>query len=239
MVAELAPEAAVGASAAAGSVQGLLGLLRLASPALPVGAFSYSRGLEGAVAARWVYDESSASEFILGVLERCVCPLDGAILARVHAAWTRGLTFEARQFALRLRAARESAELQLEDEQMGFALRRVLVQLGTVPPELLSELPTGYTAMFAVTAVHWGIDARDALAGYFFAYCEGQVSAMQRLLPVGQSGAQRILQRALPVIERSVERALRLPDDAIGNFAPGLALASARHETQYSRLFRS
>lgn len=232
MRAEVAPHAALGLS-------GLLGLLRLASPGLPVGTFSYSRGLEGAVAAGWVHDEASAAEFVLGVLERSVCSLEGPILLRIHAAHERGELAEVERWALWLRASRESRELLLEDEQMGLALRRVLTQLGSLSTERAAALPASFVCMFAVAAVTWGIDARHALAGYFWAYCESQTSAALRLLPLGQSAGQRLLQRALPVIEGCVERASALGDDEIGNFALGVAFASAQHETQYSRLFRS
>src|SRR6185295_735592 len=115
----------------------------------------------------------------------------------------------------------------LEDEQMGAALARMLRGVGIAVPAL--QRP-GYTCMFALAAVRWGIAPRDALAGLFWAFCEGQVGAALRLLPIGQSAGQRILERALPVIERSVPRALALGDDELGSYAPGLARASAQHE---------
>jgi urease accessory protein len=217
-----------------------LSLLRLASPGLPVGAFSYSRGLEPAVAAGSVHDEQSAGDFILGVLEHTVCPLDGALLCRLHRAWSADDAAEVRRLTHLLRAFRESRELLLEDEQMGLALARLLVSMGVPGAELRTlEIPPSYTCMFALAAVRWGIDLEHALAGFLFALCESQVSAALRLLPLGQTAGQRLLERAMPVVERCVERALHVPDDEIGNFAPGLALLSAQHELQYSRLFRS
>jgi urease accessory protein len=215
-----------------------LSLLRLVSPALPVGAFAYSRGLEPAVAAGWVHDELSAGDFILGLLEHALCPLDGAVLCRLHAACLADDAVAVRRWDRFLRAGRESAELLQEDVQMGRALARLLQSLGRYPEWLAGEVP-GFTCTFALAATRWGIGQRDALAGFFYATTESQVSAALRLLPLGQTAGQRILERALPVIERCVEAATALTDDDIGNFCPGLSLASAWHETQYSRLFRS
>lgn len=219
------------------NVASQLGLLRLVSPALPVGAFAYSRGLEGAVDAGAVRDEASAGDWILGVLEHVLCPLDGALLVRLHAAWQRNDLSQVRALSRQLRAFRESQELLLEDEQMGSALGRMLRGVGICDGDAIAN--AGYTCMFALAAVRWGIAPRDALAGMFWAFCEGQVGAALRLLPIGQSAGQRILERALPVIERCVPRALAQGDDEIGSYAPGLARFSARHEAQYSRLFRS
>ncbi|MFI5307026.1 MAG: urease accessory protein UreF [Polyangiales bacterium] len=217
-----------------------LALLRLASPGLPVGAFSYSRGLEPAVAAGWVHDEASAASFVLGTLEHSVCALDGALLVRLYHAWSAGDDAEVRRLTEYLRAFRESSELLLEDEQMGLALGRLLRAQGVAGADLkASGMPPSYTCMFALAAVRWGIGLEQAVGGFFWAVCESQVSAALRLLPLGQTAGQRMLERAIAVIERCVPRALATPDDQIGNVAPGLALPSAQHELQYSRLFRS
>jgi urease accessory protein len=217
-----------------------LALLRLVSPALPVGAFSYSRGLEAAVAAGWVHDEHTAADWICDLLTDALCPLDGAVLLRLHRAFTGGDAEQVLHWTHVLRASRESAELLLEDEQMGLALSRLLLNLGVSAADLRARrLPPSYTCMFALAAVHWQIALEPALLGFFYAAAEGQVSAALRLLPLGQTAGQRMLERALPRIERCVAEAQRIPDDEIGNFSPGLALASAWHEHQYSRLFRS
>ena len=139
-----------------------------------------------------------------------------------------------RLLSAQLRAFRESKEFALEDEQMGLALARLL----ELDLKHLAIVPS-YTGMFAAAAVRWGIALPESLLGFFFAICESQVSVALRLLPLGQTAGQRILAAALPAIERAAERALAIDDDDIGNFTPGLALLSARHELQYSRLFRS
>jgi urease accessory protein len=217
-----------------------LSLLRLTSPALPVGAFSYSRGLEAAVACGWVHDEDTASAWIDGVVEHCVCPLDGAVLLRLHRAFASDDDPSALRWTRLLSAFRESAELRLEDEQMGLALARLLRARGVERADLrASGLPPSYTCMYALAASHWSIDAQHALAGYLYACGDSQVSAALRLLPLGQTAGQRMLERAMLVIERCIEPTFQIADDDIGSFAAGLALASVQHETQYSRLFRS
>jgi urease accessory protein len=217
-----------------------LALMRLCSPALPVGAFSYSRGLEAAVQAGWVHDEASAGDWIVGVIEHALCPLDAAMLHRLHAAWVVDDVQAVRHWTQFLRASRESAELLLEDEQMGLALARLLVESGEPRAALkAAQLPASFTCMFALAAVRWRIDADDAVLGLLCSCAESQVSAALRLLPLGQTAGQRMLERTWPVIERCTERAREIADDELGNFTPGLALASAWHETQYSRLFRS
>jgi urease accessory protein len=222
------------------SAASTLALMRLASPALPVGGFSYSRGLEAAVAAGWVHDEGSASEWIVGVLEHALCPLDAAVLCRLHDAWSAGDGDAVLRWTHLLRASRESAELLLEDEQMGLALARLLLESGERRAAIKqSRLPASFTCMFALAAVSWLIDIEDALLGLLWSATEGQVGAALRLLPLGQTAGQRMLVRAQPAIARCAARARSLADDEIGNFTPGHALASAWHETQYSRLFRS
>jgi urease accessory protein len=219
---------------------GTLSLLRLVSPALPIGAYAYSRGLEGAAHAGLVQDEASAARWILGTLEHVLCPLDGALGVRLYRAFEANDLAQARRFSAELRASRESRELALEDEQLGLALGRTLRAAGVTDGELRAlDIAPSHVGAFMLAAVRYEVALPEALGGYLYAFCESQVSVSLRLLPIGQSAGQRILERALAVLPGCVERTLTLTDDEIGAFAPGLALASAQHETQYSRLFRS
>ncbi len=93
--------------------------------------------------------------------------------------------------------------------------------------------------MFALAARRWNVPLAAAAQGFAFAWAEAQVSAAVRVIPLGQSAGQRILAAAAATIPGAVARALSLPPDEIGAASPRLALASAWHETQYSRLFRS
>ena len=96
-----------------------------------------------------------------------------------------------------------------------------------------------YAALFALAAVRWGAPIGPAMTAYLFAWTESQVGAATRLVPLGQTASQRILSEAIRVIPEIVNDALSVDDEDVGFLAPGQAMASALHETQYSRLFRS
>ena len=186
-----------------------------------------------------MHDEASVASWIVGIIEHAVAPLEGAVLCRLHRAFVAEDAAEVARWSAFLRASRESAELLLEDAHMGRALARLLQSLGHYPGWLDPAAQPSFASMFALAAVRWEVPQHDAVAGFLWSVAEGQVGAAMRLLPLGQTAGQRILSHALPVIERCAESAVTQDDDAIGNFSSGLALASAWHETQYSRLFRS
>lgn len=216
-----------------------LHLLRLISPSLPVGAFSYSRGLEAAVAARIVVDEASACDWILGTLEHSYAALDGALFWRMAHALKHDDTDRFLSWDALLAAGRESRELALEDRRMGEALLRLLHDLEVPLTRGAPARAVTYPAMFAIATHHWRIAPADALKGLMWSTVEAQVTAAIRLVPLGHTSGQRILVAAVETIERASQHAASLSDDDIGNVAPALAMASAWHETQYSRLFRS
>jgi urease accessory protein len=217
-----------------------LRLLQLASPSLPVGAYSYSQGLESAVDAGIVRDAASAGRWIGDVLELSVQSMEAPIFLRLMAAWSAGDLEAVQRWNAELVASRETAELRAETLQMGYSLRHLLCELpveGADRLEAIDELafPTAFT--FAAAA--WHIDAGEALAAHLFAWAENQVLAALKAVPLGQTEAQRALLAISRRIPGVVERAARLDDAELSNLAPGLALFSARHETQYSRIFRS
>jgi len=218
----------------------LLRLLQLASAALPIGAFAYSQGLEQAIAMGWVKDESSARDWILGLLGHGVGTLDLPVLVRLVRAFSDDDAGAACAWNDFLFACRGSAELQAEERHLGGALAKVLANAGALRGSAWSREPgPTYVAMFALGAARWNIPTAAAATGYAFAWTEAQVGAATRLCPLGQQAAQRILSAALPVIEHAVDSALRLADDDIGASTPAQAVASALHETLYCRLCRS
>jgi len=206
-------------------------LLQLASPALPTGAYSYSQGLEAAVEAGFVSDAASAQRWIGDVLELTVASLEAPLLARMMSEPARIDELNALFLAMR-----ETAELRAETAQMGHSLRLLLAALG-VPAAGAEEC--SYPAAFAQAALAWKLDPRQALVAYLWSWLENQVMAAIKAVPLGQTDGQRILSALGGRLPAIAEEAFARCEDKWCNFAPGLALLSARHETQYSRLFRS
>jgi urease accessory protein len=218
----------------------LLRLLQLASPALPVGAFAYSQGLEWAVHAGWVRDEAGTAEWIEGLLQHTLARLDVPILARLHRAFVQGDSDAVDQWSKFLYASRETAELRAESRQIGQAAARLLVDLNIAAARAWTAAPhASFVTLFALAASHWGIPVSAAANAYLWTWTENQTAAAVKLVPLGQTAGQRLLGRAIALIPGAVHAGFALDDDAIGALTPGLALASSLHETQYSRLFRS
>ncbi len=214
--------------------------MHLVSPALPVGAYAYSQGLEYAVERGWVADLDAAKDWIGEVLCHSLGGLDLPVLQRLHSAWQSEDLDEVGYWNDYLQAARESKELLLEDVQMGEALLRLLVSLD-VPNAVAwpKGVAVSFATAFALAAQHWRVDNDDALSGFAWSWLENQVAAAIKLVPLGQTDGQRLLMALMPVLETSVEAAKARHNDELGVGLPGLAMASAQHETQYSRLFRS
>jgi len=221
----------------------LLGLLRLASPALPVGGFSYSEGLEAAVDAGVVHDEASASRWLSDQLHLSLARAELPLLVEAHAAWQR--SDEARIAELNdwLLCTRESAELRAQTEQMGRSMLEWLTKHDAADPRLntlgaLTPAPS-WPIAFALGTAQVGAGATDAALAYGFAWADNQVQAALRAVPLGQSAGQRVLARLAQELPPLTKAAMTLPDAQRQAFAPLLAVRSAQHETQYSRLFRS
>lgn len=188
----------------------------------------------------WVRDEASAGDWILGLLNHSLRRLDLPIFARLYRAWRDSDPDAVRHWNIRLFASREAAELQREDQHLGAALARLLADLGLDEAAPWRTAPrVCFATLFSLAAARWAIPLAEAASGYAWTWVENQVAAATRLIPLGQTASQRLLIAAGPAIVAAVTAALALPDEDIGAAAPGLALASALHETQYSRLFRS
>jgi len=211
-------------------------LLQLASPALPVGAFSYSQGLEAAVEAGIVRDAQTTARWIGDMLEHSVGPMEAPLLLRLCDSWAAGDAKAVRRWNALILASRETAELRAETAQMGYSLARLLGDL-EVPPSELDEI--AFPTAFAQAVAHWRIEPRQALIAYLWSWLENQVMAAVKAVPLGQTDGQRILLALGERLPAVAQRAASLAEAGLGNFAPGLALLSSRHETQYSRLFRS
>jgi Urease accessory protein UreF len=218
----------------------LLRLLHLASPALPIGAFHFSQGLEYAIEAGWVSDEATARDWISGLARESIGTLDLPILARLRRAWAVGDEHAIEHWNARIIASRETEELRAEDRHMGQALARILADLEIAPRDEQARLQRmSYPAVFARACAIWSIPEHETLQTYAWTWLENQTLAAVKAVPLGQSAGQRILHSLIEEIERIAARASQLGDDDIGTGSVMQAFASARHEEQYTRLFKS
>ncbi len=224
-------------------IRKLVGLLHLASPALPIGGFSYSQGLEGAVECRFVRDGETAREWIRNGLEIILAANELPVVAILHRAWERQNYAEVNLHNAWFLASRESLELRLETEQMGWSLAQLAMSLewhdNNRRTALRDMKPIGLPAAFAFAAGALGIDVESCVTAYCFSWIENQVAAAIKAIPLGQVAGQRILFGMHSIVPNVVLRAINTGPDQVSTFAPQLAIISSRHATQYSRLFRS
>jgi len=235
---------------AAPSPSSLLQLIWLASPALPVGGFSYSEGLESAVEQAGVRSEAAAAVWLTDQLMLSLARSDLAVLAQAVPAWRAADLTRIRQLNDWVLHTRETSELRLQTEQMG---RSLVEWLKVVQPERTatlaqpwqatgaarSEASLTYPVAFALAASASSARVDDILLAFAFGWAENMVQAALKAVPLGQSAGQRILARLTADIPAAVAEALSLGDDDRQAYSPMLAILSAQHETQYSRLFRS
>ncbi len=222
---------------------GMTRLLQLASPALPVGAYSYSQGLEAAIECGAVADADTAQAWIRDILDYSIASFEAPLVWRLSGALAEDdLDAFARWNAL-FHAGRETAELRLETLQMGHAMKALISELALGDARDTARLRgvdnLTFAAAFTFAAHHLGVDRSAALVAYVWSWLENQVMAAMKAVPVGQSAGQRMLASLGAELPRMAQRASELGDGELSNFVPGLALLSSRHETQYSRIFRS
>ena len=221
----------------------LVRLLQLASPTLPIGAYSYSQGLEWVVAAGAVRDAATARAWIGSALEHSVAPGEAAVTWRALNAVQGEDWPELAEWNDWFRASRETAELRAETEQMGTSLFKLASELELLDAPARSAAnalaPITLPAAYALIVRGFGVVVEAALAAYVWSWLENQVLAAIKTIPLGQLAGQRLLADLGARIPAALTIARSLPAEDVTSFAPGLALASSRHETQYSRLFRS
>ena len=228
------------------SASALLQLMQLSSPALPVGGFSYSEGLEAAVNAGTVSNEATAQTWLLGQLHVSLSHSDLAVVSKALGAWQRGDFASAAELNSWVTRTRETSELRQQTEQMGRSLCAWMKNrpadeshnAATVFLAQMTPAPT-WPVAYALAALHTGAPCREALLSFAFGWAENMVQAALKSVPLGQSAGQRILAALGADIPGAVNHSMRLMDSERVAFTPMLAILSAQHETQYSRLFRS
>ncbi len=217
----------------------LLQLIWLASPALPVGGFSYSEGLEAAIEWAGVDSEAKAADWLSDQLHLSLARGDLAVVAQAIAAWREPDLVRLRALSDWTLHTRESAEFLLQTEQMGRSFVEWLRLHDADAAAAFADLPATYPVAFACAVARTGAPVRDGCLAFAFGWAENMAAAAIKAVPLGQSAGQRILARLAREIPAAVAQAMALDDDTRQAFAPMLAILSARHETQYSRLFRS
>jgi len=217
-----------------------LRLMQLCSPMLPTGAFAYSQGLEFAVSSGWIKDYETTKIWIYGLLQNSLTYLDVPLLSRLHKAWSAKDKQSVLYWNDYLYASRDSKELREEEQQLAHALARLLGDLGISEAlEWKEKSRACFLSLFALGAWHWKIQLKEASLGYLWMWAENQVLAAIKLVPLGQTDGQKILSSVIEMIPDQLSTGLSLNDEEIGYTAPGQGIASALHETQYTRLFRS
>lgn len=221
-------------------------LQQLISPSLPIGAFTYSQGMEWAVECGWIKDADDLYSWLDSLLESSVGSLELPVLARLYNACQQQDIEAFAQWSHTLLAWRETSELRAEERQRGQALTMVLDKLPDAAdwPELQQQawreaLAQTQLAGFALACARWHVDKEQALNGYLWSWLENMVIVGVKLIPLGQSDGQRVLFRFSDQLATITNKALALGDDDIGPSSPAMAIASSLHETQYCRLFRS
>lgn len=215
-------------------------LLQLVSPTLPIGAYSYSQGLEWAVENGMVGNETDAARWIGDCLSHGMARCEAIYLAQMIAAWNARDMARLATLDAEFIASRETLELRLETLQMGYSMARLLGDLPDFPADRLAGFEQrSFPLAWSCAASCWKIPLDEAIAAYLWAWLENQVMAAVKAVPLGQTAGQRLLLnlgKRLPEIARQVAAE---PLSAAANFLPMFAISGSCHETQYSRIFRS
>lgn len=218
----------------------LIRLLQLCSSALPIGGFTYSQGLEWAVECGWVTTEQELHDWLLDLINTNLQQLEIPVLVRMQQACAEHDQLAVKRWSDILLAYRETSELRLEEHNRGRAMTRLLRDLAMDDIEQWQQaLAKTQTAGFAFAAANWCIARDKAAYGFAWAWLENLVISGVKLIPLGQVAGQRILQQLAQPLAVATQAGLMVEDSAIGSASPALAYVSARHETQYTRLFRS
>jgi urease accessory protein len=218
-----------------------LRLLQLASPALPVGAYSYSEGLESLVDRGVIHDLSSLQHWLEQELHYGTIRIEAAVMVRAYAAVQQDDDQLLHDWNEWVSAFRETEELRLQSWQMGRSLLKLLLDTHQLAPQVVDPFSgdCNFAIAFALAAYHWQIELAETVLGYLYSWANNLISAGVKLIPLGQTAGQQLLLNLTPTLSSITDEILTLTEDQLYSCGWGLALASMAHETLYSRLFRS
>ncbi|AFZ13398.1 Urease accessory protein ureF [Crinalium epipsammum PCC 9333] len=219
----------------------LLRLLQLTNSALPIGAYSYSEGLETLVELGKIKDKQTLEHWLNQELYYGAIRLEAAVMARAFNSVMQGNWERLSYWNKWLSAARETEELRNQSWQMGYSLMRLIqeIQPETIPIVTACGNPCNYAIAFGLISAYWEIDLLAATLGYLHSWASNLVNAGVKIIPLGQTAGQQIMLNLHSSITHAAQEILNLDDDNLNSCGWGLALASMAHETQYTRLFRS
>lgn len=217
-----------------------LRLMQLTSPSLPIGSFTYSQGIEWAVEAGWIRHADDLAQWLSEQAQTTLAKIDLPILVRHYEACRTGDLGSLTHWNDQLLAYRETSELRQEEKNRGRALASLLVSMG-IPNALewKAELSRTQSAGFTLAAQAWEIPIREMLTGYAWSWLENLALAGIKIIPLGQSAGQQLLADLTPQLPDAVDTAMQLDDTGLGASNPALSIASAQHQFQYTRIFRS
>jgi urease accessory protein len=218
-----------------------LALLQFVSPALPVGAYSYSEGVETLVQSGKIKDLMTLELWLQQELKYGAIAVEAAVLLRAYVAVERGQFDRLAYWNQWLSAFRETEEMREQSWQMGRSLARLLLDLqpSLQPTFAACGEVCNFTIAFAIAAHHWQMEPQTAVLGYLYSWAANLANAGVRLIPLGQTQGQRLLLNLYPDLEETTITVMNNQDDDLKNCGWGLSIASMQHETLYSRLFRS
>lgn len=217
-----------------------LRLMQLASSSLPVGAFTWSQGLEWAVEIGWVTSVDDFSGWQIQQMEQNFFTVDLPLLARLYRACEQDDLTAAHRWTAWLLACRETRELRDEERSRGTAFTRLVTDWEPdCSPQWRALFSESQLCGMAWLGVRWKIPLTELALSFGYSWIESAVMAGVKLVPFGQQAAQRLIISLCDRYAQGLVQALACPDASLGSSTPLAAIASARHETQYSRLFRS
>jgi len=214
-------------------------LFQLISPSLPIGSYTYSQGIEWAVEQGWVQHENDLQEWLKGLLETTMQYLDLPLLLRFIRAWSEQDEKAVSHWNEYLLASRETAELRLEESNRARAFSRILISLEPEAVNARKHLIVSQHACFSYACYRWGVSTEQACYGLLWSWLENQTLSAVKIIPLGQTAGQRVVFNLTELFPDIIQQALSLKDEDLGASSISQAIASSRHETQYTRLFRS